>query len=174
MSSAVTRNGNDEIYTPLWLAEKVVRHFKPYGQVLEPCAGKKGSQAFIKALHDLQKRGSSLRSVSWMEIQEGFDFLESPASPFNKYDWIITNPPFSKFRPFLQKSLKLADNVVFLCPNNHVTGLKARMRDIDDHGFYVREIRYLQETPKEFPASGFLWAAHLLTKEKGPCIIDML
>ena len=35
-------------------------------------------------------------------------------------DWIITNPPWSQIRRFLQHALSLADHVVFLFTINHL------------------------------------------------------
>lgn len=75
-------------------------------------------------------------------------------------DWIITNPPWSQIRPFLQHALSLADHVVSLLTINHLW-TKARQRDIRAAGFGLREI-LLVEMPPEFPQSGFqLGAVHL-------------
>jgi hypothetical protein len=93
---------NDIVMTPDWVAKWAIDHFQPTGVILEPC---RGSGAFFKAFPDGQ-------SKEWCEITEGKDFLDYD----KKVDWIITNPPFSIYDTFLLKSLKLADNVVFLTP----------------------------------------------------------
>jgi hypothetical protein len=41
--------------------------------------------------------------------------------------------------------------------------LKARIRDIEERGFGVREI-VLIDTPKEFPQSGFQWGCFYLQR----------
>lgn len=136
-----SRVRNDLIQTPLEYARAIVRHFSPTGKVLEPC---KGSGNFVRALEEYGKC-----EIEWCEITEGRDFL----SYSGKVDWIITNPPFSKMREFLNKSMEVADNVVFLTTINHLW-LKARIRDIERNGFGIKEI-VIFDTPPGFPQSGF-------------------
>ncbi|HRI83475.1 MAG TPA: hypothetical protein PLF88_13610 [Opitutaceae bacterium] len=135
---------NDEVQTPAVLARMLVRHFRPRGRVLEPCCGEG------RILHCLP------RGACWCEIRRGRDFFAWT----EPVDWIITNPPWSQIRPFLQHAMKLADHVVFLLTINHVW-TKARLRDIREAGFGIREI-LLVDMPPEFPQSGFqLGAVHL-------------
>ena len=77
-------------------------------------------------------------------------------------DWIITNPPYSKMRRFIQHSMEVSDNVVFLTTINHLW-LKARIRDIGEKGFGIKEI-LLFNTPKEFPQTGFQMGCFYLQK----------
>jgi len=37
--SISAKNGNDNINTPLYLAKEIVDHYKPEGEILEPCIG---------------------------------------------------------------------------------------------------------------------------------------
>jgi hypothetical protein len=128
--------------TPLSLAEAIVNHFKPYGKTLEPC---KGSGSFFKFLPN----------ADWCEITEGRDFLNYDG----KVEFIITNPPWSKIRPFLNKAMQVANNVIFLMTINHVW-TKARLRDVKENNFGIKEI-HLCPTPKSFPQMGFqLGAIH--------------
>ena len=163
----IPKGGNDCVMTPPDLAEKIVEYFKPVTSFLEPC---KGEGSFVNAAEKRAKRGL-ITYIDWCEITQGCDFLQY--IPPQKYEWIITNPPFSKFRAFLKKSMKVADNVVFLCTINHIFGLKARLRDIKDAGFYIREV-LLCDTPESWPSSGFQVGAILLTKHKGDCKISYL
>lgn len=158
MRSQPNRNyvSNDEVQTPRELARRLVEHFQPQGRILEPCRGE-------GAFFDL------LPGADWCEINEGRDFLAARADaptpgelPLGEpaprlahvhYDWIITNPPWSKIRPFLQKSMSLADHVVFLLTINHMW-TKARVRDVDEAGFGLKEI-VLVDMPPSFPQSGF-------------------
>ena len=89
---------NDDIQTPPMLARRLVRHFRPQGRILEPC---KGAGNFLKHLP---------KSAAWCEIKEGRDFFAWT----QKVDWIITNPPWSQMRRFLQQAMSVADHVVFL------------------------------------------------------------
>ena len=91
----------------------------------------------------------------------------------NKVDYIVGNFPYSIFRKFLIHSMEISKNIVSLCPINHVLGLKARMRDIKEHDFRIREIMMV-DTPKEWPSSGFQYAAILLNRSEGDCKIGYL
>ena len=135
MPSLTTKNGNDRIMTPVWLAKKIVGHFKPSGSILEPCAGSGNFLQVIKA--------------DWCEIDKGRDFLQVEGH----WDWIITNPPYSKYRDFMNKAFEVADNVVFLQLINAIW-FKARLRDMKNAEFGIKEI-WMIETPKEFPQFGF-------------------
>lgn len=127
----------DCVQTPIEIAELIVNHFNPSGKILEPC---KGEGNFMKVLPD---------KTLWCEILEDKDFFD-----FNeKVDWVITNPPYSKMRKFIQHSMQVSDNIVFLTTINHLW-LKARIRDIKESNFGITEIMLL-DTPKNFPQSGF-------------------
>jgi hypothetical protein len=135
---------NDDIQTPPLLARRLVRHFRPQGRILEPC---KGAGNFLKHLP---------KSAEWCELKEGRDFFAWT----QKVDWIITNPPWSQMRRFLQQAMSVADHVVFLLTLNHLW-TRARLRDIKAAGFGLREI-VLLDLPPSFPPMGFqLGAVHL-------------
>jgi len=136
-------DSNDDVQTPRHLAERIVKHFKPKGRILEPC---KGDGNFLRAMPD----------AAWCEIKEDKNFFEWD----RRVDWIVTNPPWSQIRAFLQQSMRLADNIVFLMTVNHVW-TKARIRDVGEFGFGIKEI-CLVEMPESFPQSGFqLGAIHI-------------
>jgi hypothetical protein len=141
---------NDDVQTPIALARLLVRHFRPRGKVLEPC---RGDGNFFRWLP---------RSAEWCEIKQGRNFFDWTA----KVDWILTNPPWSQIRPFLQHAMQHADQVVFLLTINHVW-TKARLRDIRAAGFGIRQI-VLVDMPAGFPQSGFqLGAVHVARGWKG-------
>ena len=127
---------DDVVMTPPTLAKKLVDHFNPQGRGLEPCCG---SGNILKYLDN----------ADWCEIAKGKDFFE-----YNeKVDYIFTNPPWSKVKPFLIHSMELANDVYFLFTINHLW-TKARIREIENHNFGIVEI-CIFDTPKEFPQSGF-------------------
>ncbi|MCE9518108.1 MAG: hypothetical protein K8R87_00840 [Verrucomicrobia bacterium] len=141
---------NDDVPTPLHLAERIVRHFKPTGKILEPCCGQGNFLRFLPV-------------ASSCEIKRGENFFDWQ----EQVDWIITNPPWSQIRAFLKHSIKLADNIVFLMTVNHVW-TKARIRDIYESKFAIKEI-CLVEMPESFPQSGFqLGAIHIARDWHGP------
>jgi transcriptional regulator with XRE-family HTH domain len=144
----------DRVFTPTQLAAQIIEHLPLSGHVLDPC---RGGGAFFGQFPDHVV-------PHWCEIDNGRDFLtwQKPV------DWIVTNPPWSKFRSFLTHGMTIADNVVYLAAFTHFT-TKARVRDIQSHGFGMRSIIYVP-TPKEWPSSGFQMAAVWLQRGyQGPC-----
>lgn len=130
----------DLVFTPDDVALDIIQHFKPQGRILDPC---RGDGAFSNQIPD----------CLWCELSQGRDFLDW-SSPV---DWIITNPPWSKMRQFLQHGMEVADNIVYLTSINHYT-TKARIRDMRERGFAIKEF-YCIPTPDTFPQSGFQIAA---------------
>ena len=134
---------NDVVLTPQSLAKKIIEHFPIAGKVLDPCRG--GGAFFNQFPNGCDK--------CWCEISEGKDFFA-----FNDHvDWCVSNPPYSLFRKFLVHSMEVADNIVFLITVNHIW-TRARVRDIKEFGFGVKEI-FCVDTPKNFPPSGFQYGA---------------
>ncbi len=87
----------------------------------------------------------------WCEIDKGRDFLNTQN---NHWDWIVTNPPWSKFRAFLKQSMLVADNIVFLSLVNAFF-MKARISDMRKAGFGIVEILMLDTPVKPWPQTGF-------------------
>jgi len=158
--SPVAKSGNDIVYTPDELAEFVCNYFPIKGVVLEPCLG---GGSFYRALSKL----TAVTNIEWCEIEKGVDFLAYEGN----VDWIVTNPPWSKFREFIQKSCSgMTNDIVFLITLNHFS-TKARLKLIYDSGYSIKELLFLP-TPKEFPQSGFqLVAAHISKEESIMCKI---
>lgn len=149
---------SDCVMTPYETAEKVVKHFKPRGKCLEPC---RGTGVFTKGL---------LPNVQWDEIEEGRDFFArtSSLSDGGKFNWIITNPPWSQLTAFLHHSLTLSRNVVFIIHVNQAF-MPNRLRIIKLANFGIKEI-VLLDTPtrKGWPQGGFqLGAIHFRKGWKG-------
>ena len=139
--------GNDRIMTPDATAEMIVKHFMPSGRILEPC---RGAGAFVRAMP----------GCDWCEIDEGRDFLTAQG----RWDWIVTNPPWSKMRDFLKHSMQVADNVVFLCLIN-AWFMRARQRDICQAGFGLVEVLHIEKLPpKPWPQAGFSLGAGWLRR----------
>jgi hypothetical protein len=133
----VTKSGNDLIYTPDYLAKQIIDKYKPAGKILEPCCGE---GAFLKYLP----------TADWCEINKGVDFFN-----YNKnVDWIITNPPYSKYRLFLEHSMKIAKNIVFLQFVNAFF-MRKRVSIMIENNFTIKDIWYLPTPPKPWPQTGF-------------------
>jgi hypothetical protein len=122
--------------TPPELAERIIKYFNPQGKLLEPC---KGTGNFLKFMP----------GADWCELKEDKDFLN-----YNGFvDWSITNPPWSKFRDFLNKSMEVSENIVFLVTINHLWTM-ARLKAIYEKGFHIVEIVAIPY-PENFPKMGF-------------------
>jgi len=145
----IPKGGNDRIMTPDPLAQWIVDYFMPTGHVLEPCSG---DGAFIRAfLNWKDQLHPSALTISSCEIDEGLDFFN--VNDADHYDWIITNPPYSKFTAFLKHSMQVADNVVFLCLENAFFQ-KARLRAMKEKNFGFVEIIHVETPPKPWPQFG--------------------
>ncbi len=146
---APKKSGNDNIQTPEYLCKKIIDYFSPSGKIIEPACGMGN---FLKFLPN----------AKWCEISKGKDFFDESGL----FDWVITNPPFSKIRKFLIHSYEInAKNILFLMPVNHLIALRARMRDLKKYNYQIKEILLL-ETPKEFIVTGFQYCVYHLVPLK--------
>lgn len=144
-------NPADKVYTPDHIAADVVSVFSPTGVVMEPCRGKGAISKYLPVDH------------LWCEIDDGRDFLL-----FNgKVDWIVTNPPYSKFTEILSKALYVADNIVFITPVNKVLGSMVRLKMINKaHG--IKQIHFIGSGREiGFPFGFPVGAIHMKRGYKG-------
>lgn len=93
---------NDLVMTPLELAQEICWHFRPNGNMCDPC---RGEGAFWESMTTFSYRDDE---PQWYEITEGRDFL-SVDIPERYYDWIITNPPWSKIGDWHQIRFRAMD-----------------------------------------------------------------
>ena len=136
-------------------------HFDPWGSFCDPCYGK-------GAFYDAVK--GRVANIRGFEIDEGLDFLETNRAQ-GSYNWLITNPPWSQLRAFLNKSMEVSGNVVFLCLVNAFF-MKARQADMKAAGFGMKEIVFVPTPSKPWPQTGFsLGAIHIQRGYKGPCLM---
>ncbi len=151
---------HDMIETPLELARLIVNHYAPSGRQLDPC---RGASPFYSAMTE-RNQGE----VTWCEVIEGVDFFDAYSGEEVVIDWVITNPPWSIFRRFLIRSMEISNNVIFLGTLTHFI-TRARLRDVRDHGFGMREALLVDQPGPPWPSSGFqLAAVHLQRDWLGP------
>lgn len=167
MKPLAPKGGNDNVMTPDYIAQRISDHFRPSGVICEPCYGR---GAFLRAFpRDAQIRGFEIEREYraclplWLvPVQPALDFL-SYTCEGKAFDWIVTNPPWSKFRAFLLQSMKVADNIVFLCLVNSWF-MRARQEDIQRTGFGLVEILEIKQPPKPWPQTGFMLGAGWLRR----------
>lgn len=153
---AVKVNPNDVVHTPKKWAADMIEHFKPEGLTLDPCRGK-------GAFYD-QLTGDKL----WCEISEGVDFFKFTQN----VDWIISNPPFSTFGPWLDHSLTLASDVVYLIPVNKIFSSIVKLNKIRLWGG-IPHIRYYGSgRDLGFPFGFAVGAVHMKKGYSGPISIS--
>ncbi len=142
---------SDIVLTPDAIAADVVRHFRPTGRMLDPC---RGSGAFW----------NHMPGAEWCEAREGRDFF----AWYEKVDWIVSNPPYSIFAEWMEHSLKIADNIVYLIPLAKVFSAEKRIRDIYAVGGIVETRLYGAGTALGFPFGWPCGAVHIRVGYKGP------
>jgi hypothetical protein len=148
LAPAKNAPAHDLVSTPPKLAQMIVDHFAPSGTALDPA---RGSGVFYTALL------SHTDDVDWCEDIEGRNFFDYNTG----VDWIITNPPWSKFRQFLQHGYRCANHVVYVGTFVHFV-TRARLVDARTSGFGLREALLLPQPSAPGPSSGFqLVAMHL-------------
>jgi hypothetical protein len=140
-SKLIPSGGDDCVNTPDWLATAIVKHFLPSGRILEPCYG---AGAFVRAMPGCDS----------FDIAKGQDFLKT----IGRWDWIVTNPPYSEFRSFLKKAMEVADNVIFLSLVN-AWFINARQQDIREAGFGLVEICEVPIPSAPWPQFGMTLSA---------------
>jgi type I restriction-modification system DNA methylase subunit len=110
------RNHLDHYSTPLslvWLYWDYLKDFlSPSKTILEPCGG---SGAIVKALTSLD----SNLNITFRDILEtGDNFYEC----IDKFDLLITNPPYDQTNRFIAKCKEVSDEFFLLLPITHLQG----------------------------------------------------
>ena len=135
----------------IWAHSKSSQGFP---DILDPCCGE---GAFWKALARLGRFAHvtqfDVNSEETAYRKDFFIYEGQYLAP--RHDWIISNPPWSKYRDFTKHAYTLTDNILWLITINHVLALKARLRDMKEANFGIRRVLCV-DTPKEnWPQSGF-------------------
>jgi type I restriction-modification system DNA methylase subunit len=118
---ALTKRREYDFYeTPTWATELIIKEivFPNDPSVLEPCCG---SGAIVKVIED---RANA--TVVQFDIRDGeeFDFLNMEFGC--RFDFSITNPPYSLAREFVEHSLRLANCTVMLLRLNFLASSKRK------------------------------------------------
>jgi predicted RNA methylase len=124
VSKKRTKLPGDPYYTPRWAVRQCLIEVVGHGgvrSILEPCFGDAGllrelrlywPKAHIVAMDkDDTCLGAARTHANWAFKR---DFLRHSFDSDAKFDLIVTNPPFSFAREFIEKSLTVADRVVML------------------------------------------------------------
>ena len=93
---------SDLIRTPRWCVEKLLEfeEFPPDSLILEPCCG---DGAIAKVL---EERGFRVRAID--KYNHGYGEVKDLFEETERYDFIITNPPFTRQQAVKRHLIKLA------------------------------------------------------------------
>lgn len=110
--------GDDNVFTPYSMTEQFLEleNFHRHWQILEPACGE--MEAIINILDK-----NKFFNLTWYDIQESenLDFIYED----QKYDAIITNPPYSQLNKFIAKAKQIAKiKFAFLCKITHLGSVK--------------------------------------------------
>lgn len=130
---------HDNYPTPPWVVHRFLDHWpiEPGSYVLEPCAGDGQLIRAVKSWGlDLSWVACELRGECEAKLDAMLvagelgaymigDFLKQEP-PANRFDYVITNPPFSLSLGFVEHALRFANNVAMLLP---ITWQQAKSRN---------------------------------------------
>lgn len=109
--NGVRLNDTDFYPTPMWCVENLNIDWSMFSTAHEPCRGDG------RIYNWLSNKGLT---TSYTEITEGLDFFAWQ----DKVDLIITNPPFSLAKEFIDHSLKNSKCVIMLLRLNFLASIK--------------------------------------------------
>lgn len=148
------RNKNDYYQTPYSMTKQLLEVENFEGSILEPSCG---AGAIVKVLNDYNL------DVDYCDLNNDFsltgvfkDFKDFLKDNFEKYDNIITNPPFSLAKEFILKAKQIANNkIAMLLPLNYLHGVSRYNEIYKDTAFPLKTVyvfcRYglLEDTIRE-------------------------
>jgi hypothetical protein len=128
----------DEFYTPSALAGRLVGllDLLPATTALDPFAGAGAFQNHLEKIEGLE--------VDWCEIHRGRDFFKEK----REFDWLISNPPFSKLTKVLEHSCRLAKKGFAYILPSYALNMR-RLKICESWGFVVTGLWYF-DNPKEW------------------------
>jgi len=140
---------NDCFSTPYKLAKKLISYvpIKKGDIICDAFAGEIGNQPFFEQYPETRK--GYVQQHLWTEIKEGKNAFYCT----DQYDWIITNPPFSKITEVLEYSTwSCRKGFAYIMPNLSLTHKRIKM--CQEHGFIITKIVSFKN-PKEWGNLGF-------------------
>lgn len=116
MSTTRDRVSDDYYATPESAVRAILQQEELIGSILEPSAGEGHISYLIKEYYPNNRLVSTdliqRRDLFSCNIQGGVDFLTYDFS--EKFDTIITNPPFSLAQEFIERALELSNRKVIM------------------------------------------------------------
>jgi hypothetical protein len=153
----IAQNPRDVVYTPDWVVRDMVAFFQPSGRILEPC---RGDGVFLEYLP----------GAEWCEIQKEKDFYAWNA----RVDWIMSNPPYTKYLRWLKHSLEIAEHIVYLIPCDYALNTMEGIKEVYQWGG-IQHIRvYGDGRALGFPVHRPIGAVHYTKNYQGSVNISFV
>ncbi len=150
------RGGFDELYTPPYAVE-VLKEYIPKGTKRILCPFDDFSTSYVKVLSKLGYE------VDYSHHWDGKDFFDYTKEEVEKYDVIISNPPYSIKNKVLKHLYKLNKPFAMLLPISTLEGIE-RGKMFSENGIEIlvlnRRINFMEESGGKasyFNTSYFCW-----------------
>ena len=144
----VAGSGNDEFYTPRYAIYPLLEFIKPESYIL--CPFDTEASLFSEVLSDAG------HAVHCSHIEIGTDFFSLTPADVAKYDYIISNPPYSKKGEVLQHLFDLGRPFAMLLGVVGIFESQKRFEMFRDNEFEVlyfnRRIAYFKDYADEKPS----------------------
>jgi hypothetical protein len=99
------RRKNDAYYSAQWMTDRLLDHVHIGGRVLEPCCGR-NDIAFPLMRAGLAVDTNDLDELVIASTHGDYLARVFLTSTGERYDWVVTNPPFKDAMAFLKKALQ--------------------------------------------------------------------
>jgi hypothetical protein len=143
----VAGSGNNEFYTPKYAIEPLLKYLKPNSRIW--CPFDDINSNFVKILTD------NGHYVCFTHIGLGFDFFEDYSMP-EKYDYIISNPPYSLKAEVFERLFKIGKPFAMLVGVVGLFESKKRFEMFKDNKFEVmyfnKRISYFKDFADKKPS----------------------
>lgn len=144
----VAGSGNDEFYTPRYAITPLLGYLAPSSYIL--CPFDTPDSLFVEVL------SNAGHAVSFSHIEQGQDFFALTESDVAKYDYIISNPPYSRKSDVLQHLFDLGRPFAMLLGVVGLFESQARFEMFRDNDFEVlylnRRVAYFKDYRDEKPS----------------------
>lgn len=131
------RDVADYYATPAPIARLLLDHEEFVGSILEPCVGEARVIEFV-----LRERG--YHDLHCFDLMGNGDEQRDFFDTIDRYDTIITNPPFGQHVEFIKHAKKIArKKIAFLLPLNYLTGKQRHAEIWQDRTFPLARVLVL-------------------------------
>lgn len=133
--SGYARIKNDNYSTPTWVTEAVIPHLAPRLTIWEPAAGSGQMVRVLRKYYNVIPTDITRRS--------SVDFLTTTTTPFPATNCVLTNPPYSHAREFIEHALGLmapVNGIVCMLLRTDYDHAQSRAHLFADHHAFAKKL----------------------------------